>query len=366
MRKRVFLLALLALTIGWSACEKEGESSSTDTETGFDRKALIANWTDNIYLPALTRHMNNVEALSARVSEFTSSPSAEGLVAAQEALKKARLSWQEVNFLEVGPAESIAWRAASNIYPTDTAKLNAAVANGNWNLASVSNLNIGGFAALGYLLHGVAATPLEIVELYSKPNSSYPNFITDVVDGLVANAQTVQNEWTTDFAASFKEADGTDVGSALGQSINALSLYLERNLRDGKIGIPAGVRSLQIARPENVEALYAGYSLELALRSLAALEGFYYGTNTVNSEPVGLDDYILDINPELHEKIANQFTAVRTSIENLEEPYNESVAADNQAGINSFEEFQKLVVLLKVDLTSALGVSITYQDNDGD
>ena len=33
---------------------------------------------------------------------------------------------------------------------------------------------------------------------------------------------------------------------------------------------------------------------------------------------------------------------------------------------NAYEKLQQLVPLLKVDLTSALGVLITYADNDGD
>jgi len=32
----------------------------------------------------------------------------------------------------------------------------------------------------------------------------------------------------------------------------------------------------------------------------------------------------------------------------------------------TYQELQKLVPLIKVDMTSALGVLITYQDNDGD
>jgi hypothetical protein len=31
-----------------------------------------------------------------------------------------------------------------------------------------------------------------------------------------------------------------------------------------------------------------------------------------------------------------------------------------------YNEMQKMVVLLKVDLSSALSILITYQDNDGD
>jgi hypothetical protein len=39
---------------------------------------------------------------------------------------------------------------------------------------------------------------------------------------------------------------------------------------------------------------------------------------------------------------------------------------NKDALLNSYEELQKLVPFIKVDMTSGLGVLITYQDNDGD
>jgi len=39
---------------------------------------------------------------------------------------------------------------------------------------------------------------------------------------------------------------------------------------------------------------------------------------------------------------------------------------EQSQALEIFDEMQRVVVLLKVDMTSALGVQITYADNDGD
>ncbi len=44
----------------------------------------------------------------------------------------------------------------------------------------------------------------------------------------------------------------------------------------------------------------------------------------------------------------------------------EEVQTNNQAMKDVYTEMQKAVRLLKVDMTSAMSITITYTDNDGD
>jgi hypothetical protein len=50
----------------------------------------------------------------------------------------------------------------------------------------------------------------------------------------------------------------------------------------------------------------------------------------------------------------------------LSSNFYEQIQNDNQAMKNTYTEMQKAVRLLKVDMTSAMSVTITYTDNDGD
>ncbi|HEY0743413.1 MAG TPA: peptidase M75, Imelysin, partial [Chryseosolibacter sp.] len=64
--------------------------------------------------------------------------------------------------------------------------------------------------------------------------------------------------------------------------------------------------------------------------------------------------------------INNQFTAVNGKLQLLNNNLHDEVLNNNQKMIDAFNEMQKAVKMLKVDMTSAMSITITYTDNDGD
>ena len=65
-------------------------------------------------------------------------------------------------------------------------------------------------------------------------------------------------------------------------------------------------------------------------------------------------------------KINNQFDDILAELNNLNDPLSSEILTNKPAVSQTYTKLQELVPLLKVDMTSALGVLITYQDNDGD
>jgi hypothetical protein len=193
------------------------------------------------------------------------------------------------------------------------------------------------------------------------------------VERLALLAAGVQQDWENGYAASFPEADGVDVGSSLGKLINAINRYYERDLRDGKVGIPLGVRSLGIAQPERAEALYSGESRALAVAGLVAYENWLLGGADASApDAPGLDDYLDAVDAQyngqpLSDEIRAVLAEAQTSLrDGVTLPLNEAVLAEAGAVQNAYTSLQRLLVLIKVDLPSSLGILITYQDNDGD
>ena len=102
------------------------------------------------------------------------------------------------------------------------------------------------------------------------------------------------------------------------------------------------------------------------------VDDVYYGNaNHGTTEGIGLDDYLKSLGDVtygegLHDDIAAQLTSTATAIASLEDPLASFVVEQQAASFEVYAELQALVVLLKVDMMSSLGVLITYQDNDGD
>ena len=68
----------------------------------------------------------------------------------------------------------------------------------------------------------------------------------------------------------------------------------------------------------------------------------------------------------LSEIINGQFTTIDSKLDLLSENFYQEVQTNNQAMKDVYTEMQKAVRLLKVDMTSAMSITITYTDNDGD
>lgn len=364
-------LLLAALVLGLAACDS-GSDTDPPADT-FDRSELLANVASEIIVPSYEALHESVDALDAAVAAFATDPTATNLEAAQGALRAARLAWQDASLFQFGPAESVALRTSLNTYPVDVDRVEANVASGDYILGAVDNRDAVGFPTLGYLLHGVGDGEDEILAAYAAAPDAAARltYLQDNVDFIAEAVDATAEAWSPggDYLGMFlSEANaGVDVGSSLGMMINAFILHYERFIRDGKIGIPAGVRSAGVPRPTSTEAYYGGYSAELAAASLRAVQRLFRGDALSGASGTGLDDYLqaLDAQP-LAAQIVTELDEAIAAVEALEDPLAEQIERDNDPVLAAFQELQDVIVLLKADMTSILGVTITFQDNDGD
>jgi len=357
MRHRKYiklLLTLLLISTLW-ACKKDDKKDDQDIQ--FDQAAFLSNLSAEVILPNYLELDNAVNDLSESIDTLVFRKSKSDLDKVQANLKTAYLAWQKVSFLEFGPAMTVGLRTNVNTYPTDTASIESKIVQNETQMDQLSMSDKKGFPALDYLLNH-SSDSLLLAEF----NNNRSNYLSAVVQDLKTKVNTVYGEWSGNYQSSFNSSLGTDVGSSTGQLINALNQHYERNFRDGKIGIPIGVRSSGIPRPEDSEALYGGYSIELAVANFEAMKTFYKG-----KDGLGLDDYLKSADAaDLDQTIQNQMVSIDSELNALNDPLPAEIQNNYQALRDCYQEIQKLIVYWKVDMPSRLGVLITYQDNDGD
>ena len=335
----------------------------------FDQFEMLTNYADNLIIPAYSDLQMNADLMKTAVSDFEAEPNLANLEVMQTNLKSLRISWQHANFYQFGPAETNTLRAILNTYPTDTDKIMQNIESGSYTLGSLDNIAAGGLPALDYLINGMGDTPEQIVEAFTSDPMAIARmtYLVDNVSFVENSISNVANAWDPaggDYRGTFLSPlnSGTGIGSSVGLLVNAMILHYERFMRDGKIGIPAGVRSAGVPRPTATEAFYGGYSAELAEINIAAFRNLYNGANGS-----GFDDYLIfaganvlddDIDTELEEAISDA--------SKLTDPLSQNIEDDNDRVIQVFTSLQEALVLIKVDMTSILGITITFQDNDGD
>ena len=64
--------------------------------------------------------------------------------------------------------------------------------------------------------------------------------------------------------------------------------------------------------------------------------------------------------------VTKELNDASTALAAINTPLKDAVQNNRTAVLNTYEQIQQVVPLLKVDMVSAFGISITYVDNDGD
>ncbi len=374
MKKLTALLLLIASCILITvACNKDNGSDQPNDD--FDRKAMLTHLADNLIIPAYNNFQTAYGEMKLAADAFITAPDATKLTALRQKWQAAYISWQQVELFNFGPADQVLLRNYFNIYPTDVTLLNSYVSSGSYDLEVLTNNKVQGFPALDYLLNGLGANDTEILNYYTAHTDAakWKKYLGDVVNTMNTKLNKVVSDWKGAYRQQFINSDGTGAGSSTSLMVNEYIMYFERFLRSGKFAIPAGVMS-GTAAPEKVEAFYSKQlGMTLAKAALKACRDFYQGKafNGSTNGP-GLQTYLQALGKNntniasLATNIEGQFGVLETKMNALGTSVYDAITNNRPKVLELYDEFQKQVRYLKVDMASAIGITISYTDNDGD
>jgi len=368
----------LVLTLVW-ACSSDSDADDTVIvdpvdEVSFERSTMLINWADNIIIPSYVAFSSDLDELVSSFNTFKEDASEINLVELRSSWVNAYISWQRVAMFEIGPAETVGFQLNMNIYPTNTENIDEFIVSGSYDLSLSSNRSSKGFPALDYLLNGLGEDDTSILAFYNGDNKdALFTFTEDVLLDMKSLTDTVLSDWTEGYRDTFVVNDGASSTASVDRMVNDYIFYYEKYLRAGKMGIPLGVFS-GAPLPENVEAYYEGtISNELFLEGLNAVQDFFNGKH-FNSETEGesLASYLDALNSvkdgeDLSSLINAQFNTARDLVSDLA-AFREEIENNNTptAMFLAYDEVQKAVPMLKVDMVSAMSISIDFVDADGD
>ena len=358
MKKCLINLSFLLAAVLIASCKE-------DEKPEFDRKAMLTSMASGVIIPAYTSLSSSLADLYSRAVDFNANPTATTLTNLRNQYVQTNINYQHCAMYSFGPAMDYGIKAAFNTFPTDTGKIESNIAAGSYALGSVTNTTAIGFPALDYLLYygSDAAILLQFTSDADAPKRKL--YLTDLISKMKTEFQPVLDQWNGTYQTTFINADGNDVASSCSYLLNEFVQDLEL-VKNAKIGIPGGQQTGGATLPAYVEAYYSGLSTTFALESLVGLETCFTG-----GSGSGFDDYIRDVesddtNPSLADNILAQFGVCKTKVSGLTSPLSATVNTNFAAVNETYLEIKKLLVYCKTDMTSMLGILITYQDNDGD
>lgn len=373
--RQVCIGLLLNVVIG--ACSKSDGPKETEPDQNKDRKEVLINLADNIIIPSYTNFKAKLDVMNTRSQAFITKPDATTLRDFRTAWQEAYLEWQKSELFDFGPGARTAIRNYYNIYPTNVQGITNYINNPSENIEVSTSYDKQGFPALDYLLNGTGTNDTQILAFYTAATEgpkrlAYIKRIVEHMDSLVTK---VIADWKGTYYTDFTTKTATDIGSPMGELVNGYVLHYERYIRSGKFGIPSGAMLNGVVAADKVEAFYKkDISKALALNAHQAAVDFFNGKNvTTGVEGASLKSYLNALGAKdassgktLSELINTQFTAGKAKIDALKPSLYQEVVENNQAMKDTYTELQKSVRMLKVDMTSAMSITITYTDNDGD
>ncbi len=374
--KRIFGIAFFLCLVWACSTDNEGEEPviNPGVEVNFKRSAMLVNWADNIIIPSYEAFNADMVALNASFELFKAASSEANLTDLRAAWLTAYKTWQRVSMFEIGPAETVGLRLNLNIYPTDPEKIDAHVASGAYDLSLSSNRDAKGFPALDYLINGLDTTDAAIVAKFNTADKdALLSYMEDVLNDMTLLSSGVLAEWKSGYRDTFVANDGASATASVDRMVNDYIFYYEKFLRAGKMGIPLGVFSGS-PLPENVEGYYEQeIANTLFLEGLSAVQDFfngkYYGSSASGESLASYLDVLNTVKDgeDLKALINNQFNTARNMVSNLA-PFRSEIE-NNTPPTNmllAYDEVQRAVPLLKVDMVSSMSISIDFVDADGD
>ncbi len=359
MKQFLWISALCVLV--FSGCDSEEEEMQENTLYSEQIAALESG----VITPGLVEMSTKITTMVQSISDFTNDVQPATLAAARQSLFDARIAYQSLSMMRFGPAETLDLQARANTFPADTTAIENLIQSGA--TIGIQNDEVG-FAAIGWLLYGYG-NEADVLNAYTTDTyiAERKSFLNATAENLANLFNEHKAAWDNGYRSSFRNAAGASAGSAMSLYVNGLVKDYE-TLKREKLALPLGLLTLGIPLPEKTEAYHAGYSLSLAKAHLEATRKAFTG-----GDGSGLDDLLDELdayhspsNQTLSNAILNLFDAGEAALNLLSDPLTAEIENNPDLVEAAYDELQAAVVLLKADMPSALGISITFTDNDGD
>ncbi len=336
-----------------------GCSQTSETGAGFDRKAMLTMYADEFIIPSFEALVREVLSLDTALRRLSFNPNQQNLDLAKKAWISSYSAWQSANCYNFGPGQTTFGTLDLNIgtFPASAEKIEAAIARGDTLLQNFDR-DARGFLGVEYLLFGGGNQTLS---QFAQPNRCA--YLRAISANLVSLSSAVLQGWKT-YRSDFLAALGTDGGSSASLLYNSFVASYEV-AKNYKLGLPLGKRPGQTQpQPELVEAYYSGESVLMLRKHFENIVALWRGKNGT-----GWRAYLMSIpgGKELIESTEAQITATKMALDALpKEPLSQIIRQNDPRAESVHTEFQKLTRFFKSDMSSLLGISITYQSGDGD
>lgn len=332
-------------------------------EASFDEKKLLTDITNTIIVPSVENFVAESNMLNTQVQRFVNDTNEENLIAAQEQWKVTALAYSNIHSYNIGIVRDKFMNLALYNWPTLPAAIENVIRDKEITKDFVTNLSpqIKTLSGLEYLLFNTENKNIISAYLSSEKRRNYLKFVSEY---LVLQAERLHDIWVgeTNYAATFITNEKTGIKSSFNLLYNGIYNVLDTD-KVTKVGKPAGLENSSNIDPETIQAFYSNTSLALIKSNVLSVKRVYFKDNGL-----GISDYVFAVvgNNDVNNNVATKIDEVIAAIDAIPTNLFDAITNNQNEVKVLHKKLNELVILFGVDVRSALSITITSTDNDGD
>lgn len=355
--------ATLVLTLALVSCASEG---APDT-----RRELLESWSTQLIVPLYAQFAERSQALATSLDALCAAPAEATLESARSAWSAAREPVKRAEVFAFGPYSRPEFRIGPQFdsWPARPDSVEELLASDSpVDPATVAELGVynKGLPVIEYLLY-----PPDASAVTSLADARRCEYLESAGLDLVSRAREIHLAWAPeggDFAGQLSGAGRTSTAfrslrDAFSEVINRMGFTVENTRRD-KLGGPLGEATGGTPQPAVAESRFSGRSIQDILDSLAGLETLYFGDAARNIP--GVARYAAERGQNFDASMSAALGAAREALLAIDVPLTEAVLSEPEPVRDANARLGELQNLLQVDLIGALGLTLNFNDNDGD
>ena len=364
MKKRliVSLAVPAALLLALAVVQRSVLADDKTRPPAVSKQAMLDNIAKKVLLPAYTELASRSSDFSAAADALTSTPNAATLKRAQQAWKEVLLAWRRTQPFAHGPIADLGVSGRIQFWPSRRQSVDRVLrAPRPIDDAYIRELgaNAVGLSALELLLFDTRQDDAARVATFAGPEGDRQRkYFQALSRELLTQTRLVERAWDGPggFAATFS-AGGQQQLNLL---VNDLLTAIETGAQ-GRLQLVIAKHGEQVAGPELVEGGLSGTSQQGLLGLLLGARSLFSG-----GDGIGLDDYLKQLKSSTAVRVDAQFQKAIQAVQAIDGPLERAIGTREQAVKLAHDECRALEILLKVEVASTLGVTLTFKSTDGD
>lgn len=359
------LLALFTLF----ACGKDDDKDDTPVDN-FNRKELFTSLGDKVILPTFLDFVSATDSLFQKAQALQNQVDPTTLYEIQVAWLKAKEASKRIEQLKFGPLNDTKMYSLVDKWATNDGFIEGFISGTD----PITNSFIEGkgatskgLPAIEYLIFNIDNPSATLSALTN--DSRRVDYVVACCENLNQKALEIASFWSPlgdNYVAQYATNTGGGLDGSLSQTVNQMSSHIEF-LTVTKVGKPLGKELNTSIRVTQLEAYRSNSSKEALIANIDIFKSLFTGTEN----NTGFDDYLdylgaMKSGKLLSTAILEQTDLVQANLANMTGSLREELISSPQNVEELYQNLKALLVLVKTDMTSALSVTLTFSDNDGD